>query len=105
MGEVFLNKKPVVEEYEYAYVETADGSITKVPRNKIYPYVPASKEDVEKLSSEVAEEVGKLSNEIDDYKAYVISVFEQLKQLIQNGEMDAAVAVLDEAILDLSTLA
>ena len=28
MGEVFLNKKPVVEEYEYAYVETADGSIT-----------------------------------------------------------------------------
>lgn len=65
MGEVFLNKKPVVEEYEYAYVETADGSITKVPRNKIYPYVPASKEDVEKLSSEVAEEVGKLSNEID----------------------------------------
>lgn len=65
MGEVYLNKKPVVEEYEYAYVETADGAITKVPRNKIYPYVPASKEDVEKLSSEVAEEFGKLSHEIE----------------------------------------
>lgn len=68
MGEVFLNKKPVVEEYEYAYVETADGAITKVPRNKIYPYVPASKEDVEKLSSEFVEEVGKLSQENAELK-------------------------------------
>lgn len=38
-------------------------------------------------------------------KSYVVSIFEQLKQLIQNGEMDSAVAILDEAILDLSTLA
>lgn len=53
----------------------------------------------------ISKKFGELSNEIDDYQAYVISVFEQLKQLIQNGEMDAAVAVLDEAILDLSTLA
>lgn len=38
-------------------------------------------------------------------KSYVVSVFEQLKQLIQNGDIESAVAVLDEAILDLSTLA
>lgn len=38
-------------------------------------------------------------------KSYVVSVFEQLKQLIQNGEIDSAVALLDSAILDLSTLA
>lgn len=49
------------------------------------------------------EEIGKLSQEKAD-KSYVVSVFEQLKQLIQNGDIESAVAVLDEAILDLSTL-
>lgn len=67
MGEVYLNKKPVVEEYEYAYVETSDGAITKVPRNKIYPYVPASEKDVEALSDKLDKEVNQLSEEIADY--------------------------------------
>lgn len=38
-------------------------------------------------------------------KNYVITVFEELKTLIQNGKTDSAIAVLDEAILDLTTLA
>ena len=50
------------------------------------------------------EEINELSEEKAD-KDYVVSVFEQLKQLIQNGEIDSAVALLDSAILDLSTLA
>ena len=37
--------------------------------------------------------------------AYVVNVFEELKMLIQSGNTDGAVAVLDAAILDLSTLA
>ena len=49
-------------------------------------------------------DLNKLSEEKAD-KNYVISVFEELKQLIQNGNIDGAVAVLDQAILDLSTLA
>lgn len=38
-------------------------------------------------------------------KDYVVSVFEELKELIKNGDTDGAIAVLDQAILDLSTLA
>lgn len=68
MGEVYLNKKPVVEEYEYAYVETSDGATTKVPRNKIYPYVPASEKDVEALSDKLDKEVNQLSKENDAIK-------------------------------------
>ena len=37
-------------------------------------------------------------------KSYVVSIFEQLKELIQAGETTQAVALLDSAILDLSTL-
>ena len=53
----------------------------------------ATKKAVQHLSEEKAD------------KSYVVSVFEQLKQLILNGDIESAVAVLDEAILDLSTLA
>lgn len=51
-----------------------------------------------------SEEVSKLSEEKAD-KEYVVSVFEELKRLLQNGETDSAIALLDSAILDLSTLA
>ena len=37
--------------------------------------------------------------------AYITQIFEELKRLIQSGDYDDAVAVLDEAILDLTTLA
>ena len=38
-------------------------------------------------------------------KSYVIELFEELKRLIQEGQSAAAIAVLDNAILDLSKLA
>ena len=38
-------------------------------------------------------------------RSYVVSVFEELKKLILEGDIEGAVAVLDKAILDLSTLA
>lgn len=38
-------------------------------------------------------------------KVFVINIFEQLKVLIETGKTDEAIAVLDEAILDMSTLA
>lgn len=46
-------------------------------------------------------------NELDNNKAeksFVITVFEQLKTLIEAGQTGDAVAVLDQAILDLSVL-
>lgn len=53
----------------------------------------------------VGDRFNNLSKEIVDHKAYVVSVFEELKELIQAGNSTAAIAVLDKAILDLSTLA
>ena len=48
----------------------------------------------------VGNALGKLpSNE------YIVSVFEELKALIKAGNTDGAIAVLDEAILDLAVLA
>lgn len=38
-------------------------------------------------------------------KNYVVAIFDQIKELILNGETEDAVAVLDKAILDLTTLA
>lgn len=47
----------------------------------------------------VGDALGKLpSNE------YIVSVFEELKALIESGNTDGAIAVLDEAILDLAVL-
>ena len=47
--------------------------------------------------------ISQLSEDKAD-KSYVVSIFEQLKELIQAGETTQAVALLDSAILDLSTL-
>lgn len=38
-------------------------------------------------------------------KEFVVSIFEQLKALIEAGKTDEVIAVLDEAILDLAVLA
>lgn len=51
--------------------------------------------------TDLAERVDRLSEEKAD-KNHVDSMFEELKQMILNS---GAVAVLDQAILDLSTLA
>lgn len=46
-----------------------------------------------------------IDNKVGDLRSYVASVFEELKELIQNGDIESAVAILDEAILDVSVLA
>ena len=51
-----------------------------------------------------ADDVSGLSKEKAD-KEFVVSIFEQLKALIEAGKTDEAIAVLDEAILDLAVLA
>lgn len=38
-------------------------------------------------------------------KEYIVSLFNELKELIQSGDIPGAVAVLDKAILDNSVLA
>lgn len=55
--------------------------------------IEANKNDISKLSKEKVD------------KTYIVSVFEQLKETIQSGDVESSVAILDQAILDLSTLA
>ena len=92
---------------------TDESLITFVDETKIY--VNTSVND---LSSRVAHidiednsvdiETGLTLSEVDDrvnqLQNTVISVFEELKTLILNGENDSAIAVLDNAILDVSKL-
>lgn len=67
--------------------------------------------DTTLTKSGVAADAKTIGNKINDLtsekvdKSYIITVFEELKTAIQNGETEAAVAVLDNAILDLSILA
>ena len=75
------------------------------------PTVPAWAKQPEKPTY-TAEEVGAASKERVDKiaegkadKAYMIDLFEQLKELILAGDLPGAVAVLDQAILDNSVLA
>lgn len=56
-------------------------------------YAPASEAAVDELS------IGKAD------KAYMVALFEQLKELILAGNVSGAVAVLDQAILDQAILA
>ena len=75
------------------------------------PTVPVWAKQPEKPKY-TAEEVGAASKERVDTlaeekadKAYMIDLFEQLKELILAGDLPGAVAVLDQAILDNSVLA
>ena len=55
-----------------------------------------------------AKAVGDAINQILEEKAdkaYMVQLFEELKTLIQSGNTESAIAVLDEAILDLTRLA
>lgn len=52
--------------------------------------------------------ISRLSDRLSKEKAdkeFVVSIFEQLKALIEAGKTDEAIAVLDEAIFDLAVLA
>ena len=46
-----------------------------------------------------------IDNKVGELRTYVESVFEELRELIQNGGIESTIAVLDEAILDVSVLA
>lgn len=66
--------------------------------------VPDSHLTDSKAHEDIRKETAKLKEEKVD-KTYIVSVFGELKQVLQVGDIDSAIAILDEAILDLSTLA
>lgn len=71
----------------------SDATVTAANIKSALGYTPADAQKVSQLSEEKAD------------KEYVVSIFEEIKRLLQNGEIDSTVALLDKAILDLSTLA
>lgn len=95
------------EEYNGTYIKVYNGVAQPVGETK--PIIKVDYElDVNSIApisnQAVAEAINELSGQKAD-KAYVVAVFEELKILIQNGQTDSAIAVLDKAILDLSVLA
>ena len=72
-------------------VTTADSALSTISSNPIQNRV-------------VTNAINQLSEEKAD-KEFVVSIFEQLKALIEAGKTDEVIAVLDEAILDLAVLA
>lgn len=71
----------------------SDATVTAANIESALGFKPASADDVSELSKEKAD------------KEFVVSIFEQLKALIEAGKTDEAIAVLDKAILDLAVLA
>lgn len=64
MGEVYLNQKPIVEDFSYAYVESPSGAVVRVAKNNIISsqnikeslgYSPANQDTVDNLSNEKAD--------------------------------------------------
>lgn len=87
-----------------ALSETSENPVqNKVLARKIEAISNRSTEAINK-ATEASKKVTELSGQKAD-KSYVVAVFEELKNLIQNGQTDSAIAVLDKAILDLSVLA
>lgn len=78
------------EDIEELSGKVNESNVTSEKITTALGYTPANQEDV-----------GRLSKEIADLKREL----EMLKALIENGDIDYDIAVLDEAILDLSTLA
>lgn len=52
---------------------------------------------------EFATDLATIPDKVD--KSYIISVFGELKTALENSDIDGAIAVLDQAILDMATLA
>lgn len=77
-------------------VEDTDGELDDVPEDVCVKYVTQSLTEEQK--NQVRENLGIPSME------YVLSLFEQLKQMIENNNASDAIAVLDSAILDLHKL-
>ena len=71
----------------------SDANVTSENIAKALGYTPVSAEFVAELIEAKAD------------KAYMVSLFEQLKELILAGDTPGAIAVLDQAILDQAILA
>lgn len=85
--------------FKRTYTKGLISGIDKEKLDNVY-----TKEEVDNLLIEKANAINQLSEEKAD-KEFVVSIFEQLKALIEAGKTDEVIAVLDEAILDLAVLA
>jgi hypothetical protein len=80
---------------KWKYICTMGGGASGVSSAVLY----AAQELTEEQKAQARANIGAVST------AYVISVFEEIKATLEESDVEDAIAVLDEAILDLSTLA
>ena len=88
------NKMDIVD--NLVRVEDTNGEVDDVPEDVCVKYVTQSLTEEQK--NQVRENLGIPSTD------YIISLFEQLKQMIENNNASDAIAVLDKAILDMHKL-
>lgn len=92
--DVLSNKMNITD--NLVRIEDADGELDEVPEDVCVKYVTQSLTEEQK--EQVRENLGIPSTD------YIISLFEQLKQMIEDNNASDAIAVLDKAILDMHKL-
>ena len=92
--DVLSNKMDITD--NLVRVEDTDGELDDVPEDVCVKYVTQSLTEEQK--NQVRENLGIPSTD------YIILLFEQLKQMIEDNNASDAIAVLDKAILDMHKL-
>jgi hypothetical protein len=87
-----------------AYIDSTDNENIEIEEDSIVDSALSTISSNPVQNRVVTNAINQLSEEKAD-KEFVVSIFEQLKALIETGKIDEVIAVLDEAILDLAVLA
>ena len=87
-----------------AYIDSTDNENIEIEEVSIVDSALSTISSNPVQNRVVTNAINQLSEEKAD-KEFVVSIFEQLKALIEAGKTDEVIAVLDEAILDLTVLA
>lgn len=66
-------------------------------------YAYAQESGYEGAEAQFASDLAAIPDKVD--KSYIVSVFSELKTALENADIDGAIAILDQAILDMATLA
>ena len=105
-GVTLVNDLPFadVNAENIAYINSTDNENIEIEEASIVDSALSTISSNPVQNRVVTNAINQLSEEKAD-KEFVVSIFEQLKVLIEAGKTDEVIAVLDEAILDLAVLA
>lgn len=81
----------------------ADGKDGSNGKDGKSAYAYAQEGGYDGTESQFSADLATIPDKVD--KSYIVSVFGELKTALENADIDGAIAVLDQAILDMATLA